>query len=76
MLSDILVVALFLFLMWNKFKEGNQTREPNCRTAISSTACKSAGGAKRTCLWCSNKKGGKCVDEQIFNGETPSNCKP
>ena len=90
MLSDILAVCLFAFLLWYKLREGNRVRdfrqnnpnkktrpksESNCGPATSQTACRSAGGTGTTCYWCSESGGGKCVNGNSFAGPSPPNCK-
>jgi len=89
MLSDILAVGLFVFLLWYKFREGNRVRnwrtqnnqptqpqsEIKCEPAKSQTACRSAGGTGTTCYWCSENGGGKCVNGNSFAGPSPPNCK-
>lgn len=69
-LSDFVAIALFLFLVWDRTREGwgPRTRRPQketqCRTAHTKDACRKAGGTGTTCYWCTqeNNNAGGCVE--------------
>jgi len=76
LLSDLLAVALLLFIVWHRFREAYDERpkkESQCRTARSQTDCTSAGGTKNSCYWC--PKRGVCIDgDTTLRGMMPSGC--
>lgn len=72
LLSDLVAIALFLFLVWDRTREGlgqrlmkrKPQKESQCRTAHSKEACNKAGGTGTTCYWCTkeNNGAGGCVE--------------
>ncbi len=72
-LSDLVAIALFLFLVWDRVREGlgprkrhqKPKKESECRTARTQETCvKKAGGTGTSCYWCTkeNNGAGGCVE--------------
>lgn len=73
LLSDLVAIALFLFLVWDRVREGlgprkrysKPQKESQCRAARTQDTCvKKAGGIGTTCYWCTeeNNGAGGCVE--------------
>lgn len=86
LLSDLVAIALFLFLVWDRTREGlgprkryaKPQKESECRTARTQETCvKNAGGTGTSCYWCTkeNNGAGGCVESspRANGGDCSSN---